>query len=729
MIVLDATDESNLVELGAIDLKSTVLDLEVRNGYALVCTDSDRMNQFCVVDANDPVHPKLVWKSRNIVVNCTGCATATLSPIGIEVEGNTAYVLSEHSILNRFDISNPTSPQYLGTVWPWNTNLNHVIMEKGRLYGVHFNPSSVQVFDLAPSGPLPLIGTITFPPSSTARRDRLWAVENARVLCTSSEYIHEAGGLIEDAQVFNVSDPARPTQTLVLPAPVPNPSQREWAGATMANGLLFIAEGERDPIAIDVARGLLIYSVPAKGGAPVLRSTFKTGGSVYGVKVVGDRAYLFDRGEGLIILDVSDPDHPVRLGSYHSPASLRCMAKRGDLLYISDEWVGFTILGVADPLRPRVVGIYRSPTGPNTQGHGGLVLRDGLVYLAAGFGGVDIVDISNPALPVRVGNVPALPIGTLVRGVELDGQILRMSAYRPTGCPGGGQGLFLLSLDATDPTHPIFLGEVFVNCADTSKIQTINGITRIRTGLESRSDPQVGGLFTVDCTNPAAPILLSESEVLRPVADFALAANLLYVCEDIDPTAQVDSAVDISDATSPASAPLGCLNASSAYTSNDTYWAVAEYAGNVYTLASMSMLDGSSPACSLQLFKLTTKPLALRLAASLGSENLGTGDGAELFVSGRWIYTTNGNGDRLDRPGGGPAYSANGLVILEHIVAPPPCPVDFDGDGVRTATDIFVYLNAYFAADARADFNGDGTLSPSTDIFAFLNAYFVTACS
>jgi glucose/arabinose dehydrogenase len=53
----------------------------------------------------------------------------------------------------------------------------------------------------------------------------------------------------------------------------------------------------------------------------------------------------------------------------------------------------------------------------------------------------------------------------------------------------------------------------------------------------------------------------------------------------------------------------------------------------------------------------------------------------------------------------------------------PSCAADFDGVNGLTIQDIFAYLNAWFAGDARADFNGGG-LSVQ-DIFDFLNAWFV----
>lgn len=51
------------------------------------------------------------------------------------------------------------------------------------------------------------------------------------------------------------------------------------------------------------------------------------------------------------------------------------------------------------------------------------------------------------------------------------------------------------------------------------------------------------------------------------------------------------------------------------------------------------------------------------------------------------------------------------------------CPANFDGIGGLAVTDIFAFLNAWFAAEPRADFNRTDGLGVS-DIFAFLNAWF-----
>ncbi len=60
----------------------------------------------------------------------------------------------------------------------------------------------------------------------------------------------------------------------------------------------------------------------------------------------------------------------------------------------------------------------------------------------------------------------------------------------------------------------------------------------------------------------------------------------------------------------------------------------------------------------------------------------------------------------------------------------PCCYADYDklGDGVQV-TDIFAFLNDWFASSTFADFGGDGTGAPDVnDIFDFLNAWFAGGC-
>lgn len=57
--------------------------------------------------------------------------------------------------------------------------------------------------------------------------------------------------------------------------------------------------------------------------------------------------------------------------------------------------------------------------------------------------------------------------------------------------------------------------------------------------------------------------------------------------------------------------------------------------------------------------------------------------------------------------------------------AEPRCVADFNADAELTIDDLFLFLNAWFSGDPRANIGGDGIASPTIDdLFLYLDAYF-----
>jgi Domain of unknown function DUF11/LVIVD repeat len=135
---------------------------------------------------------------------------------------------------------------------------------------------------------------------------------------------------------------------------------------------------------------------------------------------------------GLSIYDVSDPEAPEKLGALDLPHfENEDVDVRGNFALISNdpsEGAGrLYVIDVSDPAAPVVRGslatgtldLYQGPifnalglielpaevTGGT--GHTASFVDDDHVYLAGTAAGIDIVDVSNPDAPVKVGNFPA----------------------------------------------------------------------------------------------------------------------------------------------------------------------------------------------------------------------------------------------------------------------------------------------------------------------------------
>jgi hypothetical protein len=95
-----------------------------------------------------------------------------------------------------------------------------------------------------------------------------------------------------------------------------------------------------------------------------------------------------------------------------------------------------------------------------------------------------------------------------------------------------------------------------------------------------------------------------------------------------------------------------------------------------------------------------------------------------LAVRAKLVYDANNDGSYIDPSGAGsgstsPDQAYNAVLI----VMPRILPADFNRDGSVNIDDIFIFLNAWFAAGPGSDWNADGN-GNIDDIFIFLNDWF-----
>ncbi len=150
---------------------------------------------------------------------------------------------------------------------------------------------------------------------------------------------------------------------------------------------------------VNGAEGLKIYDI-SNAVTPTL--SWKTDSSSLECTdlavVRGSYAYAFDCGDNMYIYDISDPTHPVEKRIHHIGGYTRDIKLSGNYAYLALGYSGLTVMDISNPLSPVVIG--NCPTIDAW----GVYVNGNYAYIAGNEGGLHIIDISNPASPTRVGN-------------------------------------------------------------------------------------------------------------------------------------------------------------------------------------------------------------------------------------------------------------------------------------------------------------------------------------
>ncbi|MCB1163030.1 hypothetical protein KDL67_10125, partial [bacterium] len=252
------------------------------------------------------------------------------------------------------------------------------------------------------------------------------------------------------------------------------------------------------------------------------------------VTVDGDIAYVGTTDQ-MLVMDVSDPVHPVVLTSFGAQGS-RWVTLDGDLAYVtyaagsSDIYMppsGLQVFNVANPAAPVLLGeVPIDIVDLSTLLHTALV--GGHYLFACYYHSLNVYDVADPSAPALVAELTAFPdaFDILVQGDV---------AYL-----GGAGGVRIL--DVTDPLAPVLLATVAMS--SYPRALTLDGNVLYATGYYWAN---TGFLASVDVSVPGAPSVLSTLPLsgqpydIVVQADRALVANGgVEVIDVADPAATVD---------------------------------------------------------------------------------------------------------------------------------------------------------------------------------------------
>jgi hypothetical protein len=209
------------------------------------------------------------------------------------------------------------------------------------------------------------------------------------------------------------------------------------------------------------------------------------------VAVAGDYAFVAAGATGLQVVDVTNLQAPVLVGSVDTPGNANDVRIVGSHAFVADGITGVVVVDVSDPRSPRIVG-RESTAGPATD----LVVVDGKAYVADEVG-LSIVQVSDPAHPLFLGTV-SLP--GRARGVDVAGNLAIVAA--------SSAGVFIL--DVTDPENPVIVGQTATRPDGTSNAADVTIHERL--AYVADGAPRIlGGVRIVDFRNAANPVVVGSS--------------------------------------------------------------------------------------------------------------------------------------------------------------------------------------------------------------------------
>ncbi|MBI3756530.1 MAG: phosphatase PAP2 family protein [Deltaproteobacteria bacterium] len=230
------------------------------------------------------------------------------------------------------------------------------------------------------------------------------------------------------------------------------------------------------------AAGLQVVDV-TNHNTPVIVGSVDTPGNANDVVVVGGTAFVADGPSGLQIIDITDPHKPFLRSSVDTPGDAQDVVVKGTLAFVADGSSGLQVIDVSNLDAPIILGAVDTPGA----GWGVDATSDGRTAVVAdGTSGLQIVNTADPKNPVIIGTLP----GGDAQDVVVRGNFAFVADIVRS----------FTSVDISDPTQPVLKASTDPSLGGRLYDATLAG--RFAFGADVYF---VDGVPILDVSTPAAP--------------------------------------------------------------------------------------------------------------------------------------------------------------------------------------------------------------------------------
>lgn len=338
--------------------------------------------------------------------------------------------------------------------------------------------------------------------------------------------------------------------------------------------------------------------------------------TVRDIELVGDTAYVVSY--GLQIIDGSNADRPQILGKYyHSNTYCREVDVQGSYAYLACDFSSLVIVDISNPWNPQRVGTLLLD-----KSFGNIVVSGDYAYLDAGSEGVLVIDVSDPTAPIEADNyqshVAQLSLGGqylyLTRGkrlhvvdisnptspqevglCEVDSFVDAVAVSDGMAFVAGSVSV-LHMIDVRQPEAPVEIAYF-----DTMSIEGNMGFDRSIAVFENTVYfADAAGIWVIDAGQVSPPVQAGAYDTPGSAVGVAKQDDLLYVADD-------ESGLRILDVSTPASInEVGYLDTPGrsqdvAISGTIAYVALGEAGGSDVEEAGLAIVDVSAPGSPAEM--------------------------------------------------------------------------------------------------------------------------------
>jgi len=440
---------------------------------------------------------------------------------GIYVSGNMAYLANWEAGLRIVDVSVPVNPVEVG------------FFDTGSCAdGIFVSDNYAYVTDWYDG--LRIIDVST--PTSPSEVGFYLTDDIAFDVHVSGNYAYLAaneGGL----RIIDISVPANPVEVGFIN------TLGEAGDVYIYENYAFIADWDNGTRIIDITDPMIPFEVGSIG----------TGTVAAGVCVSAGHAYIAEYSYGMSIYDISDPSNPSqvdflywdigfsweisisdgylsaavnhagmklydiaapddlnRIGAFETAGEVSGIFVAGDYAYLADGYDGLKILNISNSSIPREVGAYEFLLHGGTNGSAGAIHVDGDYACIAdrAFSRYRKLNISNPNSP---NSIAAISMNGGVNDVFISGQVVYLAQ--------NWNGLGILTLETSNEVGHFYTDYALGVCVSGNYAYVADG---------------EAGLRIIDISNPAAPAEAGSFDTGDMAINVFVAGNLAYVADGED---------------------------------------------------------------------------------------------------------------------------------------------------------------------------------------------------